>query len=313
MSARTVIRIDSGFEDSLRSLGLRQYEDFLSPSGARVVSEVRDRVVFHLPSIGQPGSGFYLKVFRNRGANKPLLQLLRGTRPHSLAEVEQRRLEWLEAQGFPAPRCAAWGARMRGWSEVDSFLLTAELDGMMALDEWLLAASSRLSTGDYRQAKRRHLLLAANLLADLHAQGFDHPFPYLRHFFVPAEIPAGGLPEDTAEARSDAACLDPASRRGRAVLPIAIIDVHSAVMGRNVSERSRERALAELFLSSLKAPVTHSDRLAFLKEYSGGRIDRERIEGILGRFAQKLRRHTNRYRWARETVAAMRFPKATPK
>ncbi|NUN95111.1 MAG: hypothetical protein HUU16_02960 [Candidatus Omnitrophica bacterium] len=285
MAIREFLRLGEAFSDLAAWRGLQKYEDFLAPTGAVKVAEVRDRVVLYLPAREGSEGGLYLKVFRKRGANRPWLQLLRGEQPHSLAEHETRRLEWLEAAGFLCPRVVAWGARMKGWSEVDSFLLTSELVGMQALDEWLLDETPDHSK---RVLKRSLLLAAARTLANLHRSGFDHTHPYLRHFFVPRNT--GDLPPEA--------------------ISVAVIDVHTARIGRAVSRGNRERALAEIFLSSLKVPLSQSDRVAFLREYLDGEIDQAFLGGLLRRFRQKLRRHPNRYRWAKERVSALPFPSA---
>lgn len=295
MPSKTVLRISPEHSQNLVHAGFRDYEDFLSPELGQVVSEVRDRVVHFLPKETlDSGTGFYLKVFRNRGANRPLNQMfLWGEWPHSCAETEQRRLSWLADRGFDAPRVVAWGAIMKnGFSEESSFLMTENLEGLQAMDEWLDEASGHLSGREFSKAKRALFAAIARMLGRLHSAGFHHPYPYLRHFFVPSyseETPSMDLPADPR---------------------VAAIDVHCASICRTVSTRRRCRGLAELFVSSLKAPVTHTDRVYFLREYCGGRIDRALVDGTLRRFLQKLRRHPNRYRWAKEVIEKSRFPAA---
>jgi hypothetical protein len=273
--------------EALAKLGLLTPEDYLHPTGGEVVSEVRDRIVYHYPpTLERPG--YYLKVFRNPGANGCWSQILRGERPHSLAEVEQRRLAWLADRGFRAPRVAAWGALMRGWSERYSYLLTEDLTALTAFDTWLDSARDILDPGEFRRQRRSLLVGCADLLRRLHEAGFHHPYPYLRHFFVPV--------------------LSAGNRAGESSPEIAIIDVHSAVIGGPVGPASRARGLAECFLSSLKSPLSHTDRLRFLEAYCEGTVDRDLARRVLRRFDQKLRKHPNRYRWARERVDRAAFP-----
>ncbi len=278
-----------GAEASLEAAGLQLYGDFLQPPRAKVISEVRDRVVYFIPPLQADQAGLYLKVFQNKGANHPLLQLLSFETPHSLAEAEARRLRWLEKHDFPAPRVMAWGARMNGPWEISSFLLTEELIGLQAFDEWLLEASGSLAGQTLKNSKRTLLAHSARTLARLHREGFDHPFPYLRHFFVPRGFGAHDSIDETP-------------------MTIAIIDVHTARIGKTVSQINRQRALAEVLLSSLKSPVSQADRLFFLKEYCGGQASRQLLSGAIARLRTKIRRHPNRYRWAREAVAAIPFP-----
>ena len=302
----------------LERIGFRVYTDFLSPSLGRVVTEVRDRVVFHFPKEETgAGVGYYLKVFKNQGANRPLAQILQREWPCSCAEAEWKRLEWLEEHGFLCPKPAAWGARMRGIWEIDSILVTEELEGLVPLDEWLENTRAQRDPGRFRIAKRIQLDAAARTLSRLHTEGFHHPFPYLRHFFVPSESsatsrsPATHLPGKPHENPENEfpGYGDSGDKSDKAV-PVAVLDVHSAVIGKAVSNRDRARGLAELFLSSLKAPLTLSDRLYFLARYGEGALDRNLAREVLKRFQTKLKRHPNRYRWAREIIARMRFPRS---
>jgi len=297
MSSDPVVHLSPDHSETLARLGFRSYGDFLSPPVGEVISEVRDRLVYRLSSrVVGSSFGYYLKVFRNRGANRPLAQMLSGEWPHTCAEIERRRLDWLADRGFAAPRVAAWGARMSmGFAEKDSFLMTQELENLQAMDEWLQSASGSLTGTDFLREKKALLKTIAHLLSQLHAEGFHHPYPYLRHFFVP--VFQSEETEDLSEEDLS---------RNRTV---AILDVHSAaISNRPVSRRRRVRGLAELFLSSLKSPLSHSDRLRFLQDYAGGRVDRKLAASVLARFSQKLKRHPNRYRWAMEAVEAMRFP-----
>ena len=283
------VEISAGAKVVLETAGLRDYQDFLQPPQAEVISQVRDRVVYFVPSSREGMPAFYLKAFTNKGANHPLLQLLSFETPHSLAEAEVRRLRWLETHDFPAPRVLAWGARMNGPWEIDSFLVTEELADLQAMDEWLEDASRSLPSQTLRTSKRKLLTCCARTLSQLHKEGFDHPFPYLRHFFVPRGFVLAG----PGEANSP---------------KIAIIDVHTARIGRTVSWSNRQRALAELLVSSLRSPLSQTDRLYFLQEYCGGKADRELLSGVIQRLQTKLRRHPNRYRWVREVVTNMPFP-----
>jgi len=293
MAGHEEIHIPSGQKERLEEFGLGDYHDFLDPKDAEVISEVRDRKVYCLSGNGS-GPAFYLKVFKNPGGNRPLGQIAHGLVPQSLAEVEQRHLSWLAEQGFRAPKVAAWGASMKGWSEETSFLLTEPLVGMESLEDWLSKAVVRLKPRSFQKEKRLRLEAAGGLLAALHRKGFHHPYPYLRHFYVPAFEGSGS--EGSIE-----------------LSEIAIIDVHSARIGRDVSLWQAQRALSELFLSSLRAPLSQADRLRFLLAYAGGPPDRVLLEGVLNRIRSKLVRHPNRYRWAREMIEQLPFPSAMTK
>lgn len=178
---------------------------------------------------------------------------------------------------------------MSGPWEIDSFLVTEDLVGLQAFDEWLGEATQSLPIHALKIRKRTLLVHCARILERLHQEGFDHPFPYLRHFFVPREYGFHDSGDGTPPR-------------------IAVIDVHTARIGKTVSLLNRQRALAELLLSSLKVPVTQTDRLFFLKEYCKGQVDTHLLAGVLQRLRTKLRRHPNRYRWAREAVSAIPFP-----
>ena len=307
MPSKMCLRVNPQQSQDLAHAGFKTYEDFLFPPVGEVVSEVRDRVVLFIgkETLGSE-TGFYLKIFRNKGANRPFRQLLGGEWPHSCAEVEQRRLSWLADHGFEAPRVVAWGGVVKnGLSETSSFLMTENLEGLQAMDEWLDAASGLLSGREFSQAKRFLLAAIARTLSRLHSKGFHHPYPYLRHFFVPAFVLDSRFREDEESEFGTKGAVQGSSRTDPRV---AVIDVHCASIGAPVSMRNRCRGLAELFVSSLKAPVSHTDRVYFLHEYCGGEIDRVLVDRTLRRFRQKLRRHPNRYRWAKEVIGKSRFP-----
>lgn len=274
-------------------LGLRDFDSFLHFSGGEVVSEVRDRVVFRIePTPGGPA--WFLKVYRRRGANRPIHQMLRGQLPVSLAELEARNHEWLARNEFIAPRVLAWGGRLSPLlSERSSFILTEGLSGMVPLDEWLLKSRAMLPIPDFTAGKRLLLAACGRLLRDLHDRGFHHPFPYLRHFFVPEGAAAGeGTPI------------------------IGVIDVDFAEVGKCVAPARRARGLAEALLSSYRSDLTQTDRFRFYRAYCGdGAIDRDLFNRTWRRFRQKLHRHPNRYAWVRDELARIPFPlslKASP-
>lgn len=288
---REQLFVESTSSGLLEQWGLKVYQDFLKPAGASEIAHVRDRTVYFIPPLTPGHPGAYLKVFHNPGGNRPWLQLLHFEGPHSQAEAESRRLIWLEQHNFLAPRLIAWGACMSGLSEKNSFLLTEELLGLEPMDLWLQQAHDSDSPERTHNLKRRLLMECARVLARLHEQGFDHPFPYLRHFFVP----------DYSSCRESGFVLPEK-------VPVAVLDVHCAGIRKRVSPRTRARGLTEAFISSLKCPLTQSDRLFFFVSYCGGHPDRILLRMIFKRLAAKLRRHPTRYRWVREKLESMQFP-----
>ena len=290
------------------SLGLKDFESFLAFDQGDLISEVRDRIVYRYR--GWEGiPDFYLKIYRHPGANHPLAQLLRFQRPKTLAEREAENLLWLENQGILAPKVLAWGGRVLGFSEVNSFLVTEAMEGFVPLNEFLERNCQSLPPHEYRKSKLDLLHACATLLADLHRRGFHHPFPYLRHFFVPEQPHPLTPTARGAEAENEISPLN-GVRRGREgeVLQVGIIDVDFAKISNTVSRRDRARGLAELLLSSFKSPLSQTDRLRFFQVYCGGRPDQELLTLTFKRFYQKLRRHPNRYAWVREALSRIPFP-----
>jgi len=280
MGIREKLNISNSVKEAFDRFGLTDYESFLSFEGGQLVSEVRDRIVHYRPA-SEDAPAFYLKVYRNPGANSPFVQLLGFRTPATLAELEARNLEWLENQGFIAPKVLAWGSRTKGFSEVDSFLVTEDLIGYAPFDEWLASGKKDMYPEEFRKAKIDRLERCACLLRTLQEKGFHHPYPYLRHFFVSDETPKAG-----------------------------IIDVDSAKISKTVSRRDRSRGLAELFLSSFKSPLSQTDRMRFYRAYCGGRVDRDLATKVLKRFRQKLHRHPNRYAWVKDAISRIPFPNA---
>ncbi|MCL4735392.1 MAG: hypothetical protein KJ050_10705 [Candidatus Omnitrophica bacterium] len=290
---REQLFVEASDSETLEQWGFRGYPDFLTPDGASEISRVRDRTVYFLPPATPGKPGAYLKVFHNPGANRPWLQLLHLEKPHSQAEAESRRLLWLAQHHFLAPRVMAWGARISGIREINSFLLTEELSGLEPMDVWLQQNEESPTAERDSRLKRRFLQRCAEVLSSLHGQGFDHPFPYLRHFFVP----------------SYAHCRD-SSFHPAEEIPVAVLDVHCAEIRSSVSPRNRARALTEALISSLKSPLTQSDRLFFFSTYCGGNPDRNLFDRVFRRLRTKMKHHPTRYRWVREKLLSMPFPES---
>ena len=121
MGLHEEIFLRADYEEFFRSLGLLNYDSFLTFERGEEVSEVRDRIVFRFRPEAE-GDAFFLKIYRQPGANRPLSQCLQMQSPKTLAKMEARNLNWLKERGFVAPKVLAWGGRMNGWSEVNFFL-----------------------------------------------------------------------------------------------------------------------------------------------------------------------------------------------
>ncbi len=309
MGSHEKLSISDEYQGLFESIGLSEYDQFLSFDRGEMVSEVRDRIVYRC-DLDHANLKFYLKIYRNRGGNRPLGQLLGLKNPVTLAEMEANHLEWLRNQGFLAPKLMCWGGRMNGISELNSFLITESMEGYEPLDEWLDGNKREMGSKEYSSRKHRLINACSTLLRDLHDSGFNHPYPYLRHFMVPAKtLPAIGSPASTKEKQDESSPSHSTMGTPSGSLPpVGIIDVDGAKISRMVSPRGRSRGLAELLLSSYRSPLSQTDRLRFYSSYCRGSIDRSLAVRTLSRFKQKLRRHPNRYSWVQDTLDQISFP-----
>ncbi len=228
--------INRDFLPFLESLGLETYEDFLELEGDVVKSVVRERTTTrHLLGAGV----FYMKKQVLPGFKETLKLLLRFRLPQD-AMKEWRAILAFHARGIPTITPVAAGRKLLGGAIVkESFLLTDGLEDARRLDHFLKERFGMPCRGEALSDKRAILARLADLSRDMHRKGFNHRDFYLCHIFTDS--------------------------RGR----LFILDLHRVDIRKKVGRRWIVKDLAALLFSSMEAPVTSGQRMAFYKRYMG--------------------------------------------
>ncbi len=192
--------------------------------GGRVLKENPRRCVFELPSAD---GAWIVKHYRVAGTADAVKALVGRDR----AEREWATATALRREGFLVPEPLARGSRtIRGRREWSLFALRA-VPGAVPLGGFLEA---RFRPGDGAgERKGRWVRRAADLLAALHARGFDH-----RDFHGGNLLVERGNEGDGG--------------------PLHVIDLHRVVRGSRVATRRRVLALADL-LHTLRHALDRAD------------------------------------------------------
>ncbi len=243
------------FAQALAAAGLAALGDLLAVSDAHRLDKVtlpgwRERLRFEVPGVGP----CYLKRYARPPLDVQLGRVLSGHAFHSTARVEWEQIRRLEAAGIGCVTPVAFGERLVGPWELGSALLTAELTGE-SLERYVQKNPGRAS------AKTAGELAA--FVARFHAAGYMHRDLYLSHVFV--------------------------ERDGQR-WTFRLLDLARMFAPRFRRRRWIVKDLASLNYSTPASVATATDRLRFLKVYSG--VDRLGREGrsLARTIARKTRR-----------------------
>jgi heptose I phosphotransferase len=183
------------------------------------------------------GKRYFIK--RHRGATwaeifKNLLSL---RLPVVSARNEYRAIRKLQELGVRAPVVVAYGRR--GWlpSKLESFLVTEDVGPHVTLEDHCRDWASRPPTF---VEKRALILELADTSRRLHTQGMCHRDYYLCHFLR----------------------TDPAA-------PLTLIDLHRALVKRNLAQRWIVKDVAGLYFSAMDCGLTQRDLYRFMRAYRG--------------------------------------------
>jgi heptose I phosphotransferase len=160
---------------------------------------------------------------------------------HSPAAVEWAQLERARALGIDVPEVVAAGEHIGPCSQLQSFLMIAELSGCEAVNELLPRLAAELDFREFATLKRRVVDEMARMTATLHAARAFHKDLYLCHFFLDHER----LKKDRA-------------------LRLSLIDLHRLNVHKLWPTWWRWKDLGQLLFSTYGVDgITDRDRLRF--------------------------------------------------
>jgi heptose I phosphotransferase len=211
----------------------------------------------------------YLKRYERPPWREQLLRILLRGAEHSTAWWEWRNIRRLVEAGVPTVTPVAFGERMRGPFERQSFVVTQAIPGV-SLEQFV--PEHLRPGGDVGPAKRRAIVgQLALLVRTLHEAGFVHRDLYLSHIFISH------------------------NRDGRPAL--RLIDLQRVFRPRWRWRRWQVKDLAALHYSTPPACVPATERIRFMRQYLDvPRLrseDKQLIRRILAK-TRRIERHNRR-------------------
>ncbi len=187
------------------------------------------------------GRGFFAKVHHGVGWREIFKNLLQWKRPVLGAENEFRALNFLHQLGVDTMTPCAFGLRGGNPAKLESFLITAELAGMVSLEDYCREWAE--NPPPFRR-KKRLLRQVARMAGTMHRAGLNHRDCYICHFLL-----------DLSTADDD-------------VPRLYVIDLHRAEIRRRVPRRYLVKDVAGLYFSAMDAGLTWRDKLRFIRYYT---------------------------------------------
>ena len=192
------------------------------------------------------GKRYFIKAHRGAGWGEVLKNRLYGRAPIVSAEPEWSAIEQLRALGISTPVVVGKGLRGSAPANLESFVITEALDGMISLED--LTRDWRGASGRTRVLLKRVLLQRiADIARVMHGAGLNHRDFYLCHFLVRDRDWSKWTPADAVE--------------------FVLIDLHRVQKRVAVPERWLVKDLGGLLFSALDAGLTRRDLLRFIAAY----------------------------------------------
>lgn len=193
------------------------------------------------------GKPYFIKMHRGVGWREILKNWFQFKRPVLGASNEFRAIRHMEALGLDTMRACAFGER--GWNPAarESFIITAELENMIPLEDF--CRDWNVNPPD-PALKRRLIMRLAEVCSGMHYSGLNHRDCYICHFLL----------DKTAFASGE--------------IRLFVLDLHRAEIRPRIPRRMRVKDLAGIFFSSMDLGLSRRDALRFMAVYRrGGALD----------------------------------------
>lgn len=198
----------------------------------------------------QGGKPYFLKSHKGIGWKEIAKNLIQFRLPILGAINEKNAIEKLSSAGVGTMSMAAFGERGDNPAQQESFIITDSIEPSISLEE--LAIEWR-STPPTVLEKRQLLMQVCDMTRIMHAAGVNHRDFYICHFL---------LKDSSKEKFPD----------------LAIIDLHRALIHKEIPYRWLLKDLASLYYSAFDVALTKRDKLRFIKHYSGGDLRKALLE-----------------------------------
>jgi heptose I phosphotransferase len=208
----------------------------------------RRTLQFHLQ-----GNSYFLKLHFGVGWREIFKNLVRLRLPVIGATNEWQAIQRLQELDIDTMTVVAYGRR--GWSPAsqESFIVTRELENTVSLEDYCSDWQQKAPAFTVKKALIEKM---AAISRRMHQAGVCHRDYYLCHFHLLA-----GTEEQEREQGPK----------------LFLIDLHRALIKRNLGKRWLIKDIAGLYFSSMETGLTVRDRLRFVRVYGNGSL-RETLE-----------------------------------
>ncbi len=189
--------------------------------------------------------GYFAKIHHGVGWREIFKNLFQGKRPVLGAANEFRALRLLRQAGVDTMTPCAYGRTGDNPARQESFLITAELTGMVSLEDFCRDWAANPPPFRQRLGILRRL---ASMAGAMHRAGLNHRDCYLCHFLLDLRTAEDELPR------------------------LHVIDLHRAEIRDRVPFRYRVKDVAGLYFSAMDAGLSRRDLFRFMKIYSAATL-----------------------------------------
>ena len=232
------------------------------------------------------GRRYFIKAHRACGWGEVLKDWFQLRPPIVSARTEWQAVERVQRLGIPTITVAGKGERGRAPAQMESFLITDALEGMIHLEE--LTCDWGGLTGPRQKLLKRALLdRIADIARVLHEAGLNHRDFYLAHFLIKNRPWRDWQPGDPVE--------------------LFLIDLHRVQIRDRVPARWLVKDLGGLLFSALDCGLTWRDVFRFIERYRG-RPWRESLATESGFWRRVWRNAAGLYWRAHRQPAPLRPP-----
>ncbi len=251
-------------------------DPFVAVSGleGEVFRHVKTRRTFRFE---RNGRGYFAKVHHGVGWREIFKNYSQGKRPVLGAMNEFRALNFLKKLGVDTMTPCAYGAQGENPAKIESFLVTAELVGMVSLEDLCRPWAKQPPPHREKCALSAQLARSAGTM---HRAGLNHRDCYLCHFLLDPPTLAAGAPR------------------------LYVIDLHRAEIRERVPYRYLVKDVAGLWFSAMDIGLTRRDLLRFIRRYAARSLREEwRANAGFWRDVDRVARKLYQKEFQRESTA----------
>ncbi len=215
------------------------------------------------------GKPYFIKMHKGVGWGEIFKNWFQLKKPVLGASNEFRAIRHLESLGLDTMRACAFGERGFNPATRESFIITAELENMIPLEDFCRDWNVNPPAPEL---KKRLIVRLAEVCSKMHYSGLNHRDCYICHFLL----------DKTAFAKGE--------------IRLFVLDLHRAEIRRKIPRRMRIKDLAGIFFSSMDLGLSRADALRFMAVYQrGGALDAN-----LWRDVYETARRLYRKEWKKE-------------